>query len=270
MTWICWSGWSATTFVHEVEELEAAPALGMLGLDRAGGDLESGKQRGRAAPLVFVCLAVERAAIGQLEIPLRPLQGLNRRLFIDREEDRMVGRIEVEADDVRSLGGKLGVARETPGFAPGEIDPLRPQKAPDVLVADVAEFLGEQRHGPARQALGRRPVEQCQDAPSGVRAVGLRLARARRIRQSGEALLREPHPPTADHAPRASDLPGDRPAAPAVAGKEHHPRPLHQTMLRLARAHPARQRGPLCRRQRDRRRFLYRHAQPVAWRHNLC
>ena len=40
--------------VHEVEELDAAPALGMLGLDRAGRDLEGGEQRGRAAPLVFV------------------------------------------------------------------------------------------------------------------------------------------------------------------------------------------------------------------------
>ena len=124
----------------------------MLGLDRAGGDLEGGEQRGRAAPLVFVGLAVERAAIGQLEIALRPLEGLDRRLLIDREDDRMVGRIEVEADDVGGLGGELGVARETPGFAPGEVDPLRPQKAPDVLVADVAEFLGEQRRGPARRS----------------------------------------------------------------------------------------------------------------------
>jgi hypothetical protein len=52
--------------VHEVEELEAAPALGMLGLDRAGRDLEGGEQRGRAAPLVLVGLAVERSPLGSL------------------------------------------------------------------------------------------------------------------------------------------------------------------------------------------------------------
>ena len=85
-------------------------------------------------------LAVERAAIGQLEITLRPLERLDRRLLIDRKHDRMVGRIEVEPDDVGGLGGELGVAREAPGFAPGEVDPLRPQEAPDVLIADVAEL----------------------------------------------------------------------------------------------------------------------------------
>src|SRR6476620_12278843 len=34
--------------VHEVEELEATPALAVLGLDRAGRDLEGGEQRGRS------------------------------------------------------------------------------------------------------------------------------------------------------------------------------------------------------------------------------
>jgi hypothetical protein len=114
--------------------------------------------------------------LGQLEVTLRPLERLDRRLLVDREDDRMVGRLEVEPDDVGGLGGELGVARETPGLAPGEVDPLRPQEAPDVLVADIAEFLGEQRCGPAGEARGRRPVEQRQNAPTGVRTIGLRFA----------------------------------------------------------------------------------------------
>ena len=88
----------------------------------------------------------------------------------------MVGRIEVEPDDVGGLGGELGVARQALGLAPGEVDPLRAQEAPDMLVADVAEFLGERRRGRAGEARGRRPVEQRQDAPIGVRAVRLRFA----------------------------------------------------------------------------------------------
>ena len=70
----------------------------------------------------------------------------------------------------------------------------------------VAKFLGQQRRGPATGARGRRPVEQRQDAPTGVRAVGLRFAGARRIREPGQTVLGEPHPPSADHAPRAPDL----------------------------------------------------------------
>ena len=148
--------------VHEGEELDPPAPLGVLGLDLAGRDVERGEQGAVAVPLVFVRLAVERAAVGQLEVALRPLQGLDRRLLVDREHDRVLGRREVEPDDGGGLGGELGVARQAPGLAPGEVDPLGAQKAPDVLVADVAEFCGEQRRGPTGEARGRRPVEQRQ------------------------------------------------------------------------------------------------------------
>jgi hypothetical protein len=43
--------------VHEVEELGAAPALAVLGLDLAGRDLERREQGGCAAALVFMSKA---------------------------------------------------------------------------------------------------------------------------------------------------------------------------------------------------------------------
>ena len=49
----------------------------MLGLDRAGGDVERGEQGARAAPLVLMGLAGERPAVGQLQVSLRPLQRLD-------------------------------------------------------------------------------------------------------------------------------------------------------------------------------------------------
>jgi hypothetical protein len=93
--------------------------------------------------LVFVGQAGQRPAIGQFEITLGSLQGLDRRLLIDREHDRVLRRIEVEADDGGGLGRELGVGGEAPRLAPGEIDPLRAQETPDVLVADVAQLPGE-------------------------------------------------------------------------------------------------------------------------------
>jgi hypothetical protein len=64
-------GVSGDHVVHEVEELGAPPALGVLGFDLAGGDLERREQGRSAAPLVFVGKASERPAAGQLEVALR-------------------------------------------------------------------------------------------------------------------------------------------------------------------------------------------------------
>ena len=57
--------------VHEVEELGAPPALGVLGFDLAGGDLERREQGRGATALVVVGKAGERTAVGQLEVTLR-------------------------------------------------------------------------------------------------------------------------------------------------------------------------------------------------------
>src|SRR6202022_781813 len=50
--------------------------------DLSGGDFKRRKQRCRAMPLVVVALAGQGAAIGQLQIALRSLQSLDRRLFV--------------------------------------------------------------------------------------------------------------------------------------------------------------------------------------------
>jgi len=53
----------------------------MLGADLAAGNVERCEQGGGAMSLVVMGLAGERAPIGQLEIALRPLQRLDRRLL---------------------------------------------------------------------------------------------------------------------------------------------------------------------------------------------
>src|ERR671917_508548 len=65
--------------VHEGEELDPAAAPGVPGLDLTRGDIERGEQGAVAVPLVFVRLAVERAAIGQLEVALGAFERLNGR-----------------------------------------------------------------------------------------------------------------------------------------------------------------------------------------------
>ena len=158
-----------------------------------------------------------------------------------------------------ALAANSGSVREAPGLAPGEVDPLGAQEAPDVLVADVAEVPGEQRRGPAGEARGRRPVERGQDAPIGGLVVGPGLARARRVGEPGQPVLanRTRHLLTTPRAQPSSRAIA-RLAMPAAAASTI--RPARPDAARGRRARPALQRGPLLRRQDDRRRLLNRHA----------
>ena len=68
-------------------------------------------------PLVVVALAGQRPPGRQLQIALRPLQGLDRGLLIDAEHDGLAGRVDIEADDIGCLGGKIWIVAFAPGLA---------------------------------------------------------------------------------------------------------------------------------------------------------
>jgi hypothetical protein len=90
---------------------------------------------------VVVALAAQGPPVGQFEILLRPLQRLDRGLFIDTQDNRLVRRGDVEADDIGRLGRKRRILALAPGFASRKIDLLRTQEAPDMLYVDIAESL---------------------------------------------------------------------------------------------------------------------------------
>jgi hypothetical protein len=51
-----------------------------------------------AVPLVVVTLAGQGASVRQLQIALRTLQRQDRRLFVDTENNRLGGRIDIKPD----------------------------------------------------------------------------------------------------------------------------------------------------------------------------
>jgi hypothetical protein len=53
---------------------------------------------------------------------------------LTREHESALGRIKIEADDLRGLGDEIGIVALTPGLPPVEVDLLGPQEAPDILV----------------------------------------------------------------------------------------------------------------------------------------
>jgi len=90
--------------------------------DPSGGDFERREQGRCAVPLVVVALAGQRASVCQLQIALRPLQCLDRRFLVDTQNDRLGGRIDVEADHIGGFRRERGVVALAPGFAGGQVD----------------------------------------------------------------------------------------------------------------------------------------------------
>src|SRR5262245_2095075 len=119
--------------VHEAEELDTTAPLGMRRNDSSSSHFERGEQGRGAVPLVVVALAGQGASVRQLQIALRPFQGLDRRLFVDTENNRLGGRIDIEADHIGGFRRELGVVALAPGFAGGKVDIVLAQEAPDVL-----------------------------------------------------------------------------------------------------------------------------------------
>ena len=134
--------------IHEAEELNAAAALGMRRDDPPGGDFKRCEQRRGAVPLVVVALAGQGAPVRQLQIALRPLQGLDRRLFVDTENNRLGRWIDIEADHIGGFRYELGVIALAPGFAGDKVDIVLAQEAPDILNINVAQCRCQQRARP--------------------------------------------------------------------------------------------------------------------------
>ena len=83
---------SGYDIIHEVEKLDAPPAFLVRGRHLAGGYFEGGEQRRDTVALVIVAMAGQCSTVRKLEISLRPLQRLDRGLFIDADDDGVLGR----------------------------------------------------------------------------------------------------------------------------------------------------------------------------------
>ena len=190
-------------------------------------------------PLVVVALPGQGAAVRQLQIALRPLQSLDRRLFIDTENNRLGGRIDIKADHIGGFRHELGVVALAPGFAGGKIDLVLAQEAPDILNINVAQCLGQQRTRPAGIALRRWLIQNRQNALVRGLAVDRLLACPWTILEPTKAALGKVPPPVAHNARLNANFLGDRPRAATLSRQQHYARPL-QVARRRARCPAAR------------------------------
>ena len=85
--------------------------------DLTGGHIQSGKQRRGAVPLVVVGDAL-RVAQAQRQQRLAALQGLHLALLVDAQDDGMVGRLRLQANDIAHLVHEEGIGRQLERLGP--------------------------------------------------------------------------------------------------------------------------------------------------------
>ena len=93
---------------QEAQELLVPVALHATAEDRAVEDVESSEQGGDAVAEIIVGHGAGLAWFDR-QTGLGPIQGLNLAFLIDREHQAVRRRLDVQADDVLELGGKLGI-----------------------------------------------------------------------------------------------------------------------------------------------------------------
>ena len=149
-------------------------------------------------PFVNMALAGQGASVRQLQIPLRPLQCLDRRLLVDTENNRLGGRIDVKTNHIGGFRGKFGIVALAPGLAGGKVDIVFAQEAPDILNVNIAQALGQQRARPSGIALRRRRFQKRENALVRRCAVDRLLARPRTVVKPAKAVIGKAPPPVAD------------------------------------------------------------------------
>jgi len=94
------AGWNlALDGVEETDELLMPVALHVAADHRAVEDVHRGKQRRRAVPLIVVGHG-SGATLLQRQSGLGAVEHLNLALFVDRQDNGVGGRIDIEPDDV--------------------------------------------------------------------------------------------------------------------------------------------------------------------------
>ena len=126
--------------IHEVEEFDPAATFVMPARNLPRPHVERGEQSGGPVTLVIVRLTGDGSPVGQFQITLGTFQRLDRRLLVNRQHHRIVGRHHVKADDIRRLRRELRVRALTPGFAAREVNLPGAQETPQILFVNVAQF----------------------------------------------------------------------------------------------------------------------------------
>src|SRR6266542_4667383 len=114
----------AVDLVEKADELLMPMTSHALADDLAFEHVQRGEKRRRAMTLVVVGHRPATAALHR-QPRLGAVERLYLRLLIDRQYQRVLGWIDIEADDILHLGSKLRVVRQLEGLHPVRLEAVR-------------------------------------------------------------------------------------------------------------------------------------------------
>ena len=216
------------------ERQEVVTRVSLTGLVRhlPGRDLERSEQAERPVALVVVRVPLHLPG-PEREHGLGPVERLDLGLLVDREDDRPLGRREVEPNDIGDLGRELGVAAVLERLDPVRLEtPFRPHAAdggrahPDLprepCPAPVGHRLRPGQRGREDLLPDLAPVRP------GTAGVG-------RVGQPREPLLLEPAPPQQHGLDADAELIGNLDMGGPLGRAEDDPGAHHSALLGRAR-----------------------------------
>jgi hypothetical protein len=158
---------------------------------------------------------------------LGAVEGLDLGLLVDREDDGMLGRVDIEADDVLELGGKLGIARALEGADAVRLEVVR---SPDPLHRAQRDtgVSGHRPAGPVRGFAGRFGAGERHHPLHGLIAQGRFAGLAGGItEQALHASFDEPPLPAPDRRATDAGAPRDLGDVQPRGRPENDPSPRH-------------------------------------------
>ena len=200
--------------------------------DRAAGDVEGGEQRGGAVTQVIVGHAFDVAEAHRQQ-RLAALQGLDLALLVDAQHDGVVGRVQIQADDIANLLDEEGIGGQLEVFLAVRLhaEPLKPALHGALGHASVG---GQAAHAPVGAAR-RTGLEGAVDHVGDTFVLETAWpAGAQLIVQAFDPVLKIALPPLADRGMGQSHALGDRAIGFAVGAGEHDLDPAHQPMRQRA------------------------------------
>ena len=217
------------------EGLKVGAFLGLRGLaaNDAGGDFQGGEQVDGAVTPVGALHPLDDLPAAGLDVAAGSFERLDRGFLVDAEHQGIVRRVQVQANHVGGLGGKLGVRADAPGAVALQLDAFFAQHAPHRIIRHVQR----QRQGatvPTRPAHGRRHLQLRQDSIAQLNAVLRGLAGPGLIAKPGNTARSKAPAPLPHRIGSNTDLARNLGVALALQTRQHNARALGYADLAAA------------------------------------
>ena len=211
--------------VEKGEELLGAVAIDHLAGDLSGGDVEGRHQACGAVAPVVVGAGLGMAGLHR-QGPLRPPERLILRLLVHRDDDGVVGRIDVEADDVADFHFEPRVAGDLERLDLVGLQAVALQNAEHRRDGDV-QLLRQRSQRPVAGVLRRRRHRELDQLPHFLLRYRLAAPFPGDVaKQAADALQEEAVPP------HRQTVGFDMPVAPVVCDRVR-PSPRRRTIVAL-------------------------------------